>query len=135
MPYSDREQQKQYQREWMARRRSDWIASQGGKCVACDSTDRLEVDHVDPATKAMNPTKVWSLSRAKREAELAKCQVLCFDCHKAKSYPETPIKHGTCGGYQYRKCRCVLCRGWNAERNRRNRARQYEAAAPTRKAA
>lgn len=36
--------------------------------------------------------------------------------------------HGTAAGYQHRKCRCVECRAWNAQRSRnarcKNRARQ-----------
>lgn len=30
--------------------------------------------------------------------------------------------HGTAGGYQDRKCRCMQCRGWAAEAKRRRRA-------------
>jgi hypothetical protein len=43
----------------------------------------LELDHVDPALKVSH--RVWSWARERREAELAKCQVLCHDCHVAKT--------------------------------------------------
>lgn len=75
---------RQYQREWYARRRAEWFADKS--CVDCGSTDRLELDHVDPTQKVSH--RVWSWSAARREAELAKCVVRCSDHHKAKSATE-----------------------------------------------
>jgi hypothetical protein len=135
MPYSDKNEQKRYQREWLTRRGNDWIATQGGKCAACGSTDRLEIDHIDPAKKECNPTHLWSLNRETRDVELAKCQVLCHDCHAAKTYAPRPIVHGTCAGYQKHRCRCDLCRGWNRDRQCRQRARRYADSAPVTRAA
>lgn len=82
MPYADPEQQREYQRQWIAKRRAEWL-EQHGPCVVCGSWDNLEVDHIDPATKLTH--NVWSLGKAKREAELAKCQVLCREHHVEKS--------------------------------------------------
>jgi hypothetical protein len=44
------------------------------------------MDHVDPATKEHH--SIWSWRKDRREIELAKCQVLCFECHKQKSANE-----------------------------------------------
>jgi len=97
----------------MANRRQGWIALQGGICAECGSTDRLEVDHKDRATKLCNPSNIWSRNAAFRAAELAKCQVLCYGCHKEKTVLETPewmgaIEHGTNSKYS-KGCRCVSC--------------------------
>lgn len=113
----------EYQRAWIARRRSAWIESQGGACVMCGSTDALEVDHVDPSTKLCNPTKIWSRNAAFRLAELSKCQVLCHDCHLDKTFTDTDRAHGTSYRYQEAGCRCAECRGWNASRMRTQRRR------------
>jgi 5-methylcytosine-specific restriction endonuclease McrA len=84
VPYRDREQQRQFQREWVARRRAEWFADK--ECVRCGSTDRLELDHIDPSTKQHKKHhNVWSWSPARRDAEIAKCQVLCHECHVAKT--------------------------------------------------
>lgn len=77
MPMATRERQREYQRKWRADRRAAWLA--GKSCVDCDATNNLEIDHIDPRQKVHHC--VWSWSRARREAELAKCRVLCRPCH------------------------------------------------------
>jgi hypothetical protein len=47
MPYKDPEQQRQYQNDWIQRRRRDWLAEHG-PCADCETWDDLEVDHVNP---------------------------------------------------------------------------------------
>lgn len=59
----------------------------GGRCAACDSTADLEVDHVDPSTKTAALTELWSRP-ALFWAELEKCQLLCHECHAAKTAVE-----------------------------------------------
>lgn len=114
MPMRTKEEQRRYQREWLRRRRADWIDSQGGRCVKCGSPDDLEIDHVDRATKSYNVQQLWSRAKHIRDAELAKCQVLCYDCHKAKTLLEIPewkpkSPHGTHNRYA-NGCRCSDCR-------------------------
>jgi 5-methylcytosine-specific restriction endonuclease McrA len=124
MPMGTREEQREYQRLWIARRRQDWIDEQGGKCHSCGSTDRLEVDHIDPSEKSLNPTAVWSLAKTnpKRIAELAKCQVLCYDCHLSKTLASIPeVPHGTHTRYVKYKCRCSDCRAAHAVTNSKYR--------------
>lgn len=69
-------------------RRAAWIA-ENGPCQGCGSDQDLEVDHIDPATKAVEAWKIWQHTEAKRVAELAKCQVLCNPCHILKSTAES----------------------------------------------
>lgn len=86
MGYKDKEQQREYQRQWIANRRTRFFA--GKFCARCGSTNRLELDHKDPAQKVDH--KVWSWSEARRNVEVAKCQILCNTCHKIKSGMEYP---------------------------------------------
>lgn len=75
----------QYRAETRKARRGEWIAKQGGVCVTCGSTDRLEIDHRNPAEKSCEVEQIWFRTAEARAVELAKCQVLCRDCHLAKS--------------------------------------------------
>lgn len=84
MPYKDRETQRAYQREWRAQRRAEYFKDKC--CVLCYSTDRLELDHIDPEHKISH--RIWSWSSQRREEELLKCRVLCFQCHLIKSKTE-----------------------------------------------
>lgn len=83
MGYKDKEKQREYQRQWMAKRRQEWI-DENGPC-ACGSFNKLEVDHIDPKLKTMEVRSIWSCRKEIRELELAKCQVLCYDCHLEKT--------------------------------------------------
>ena len=105
--YKDPEKKREYQRKWMVARRQKWVEDHG-PCAVCGSADRLEVDHKDPRQKVTH--RVWSWRKDKQAEELAKCQVLCFECHKNKSNKAAavPIAHGTSVGYN-RKCRCRPC--------------------------
>lgn len=89
------------------------IEKLGGKCVICGATTDLQIDHIYRADKNFAVSQWWSSSRAKMDAELAKCQLLCRDCHKAKTLWEVGQKaaittHGTLSAYRY--CKCRICR-------------------------
>lgn len=84
MPYVDPEDKRRYAREWRAKRRAAYFVDK--ICAACGSVDQLQLDHIDPATKIHH--SIWSWSAERREAELAKCQVLCKPCHDEKSAGE-----------------------------------------------
>lgn len=102
---------REYQLNWVKKRRTDWIESQGGKCIRCSSVDQLQVDHIDPSLKTMNPASIWSRREEVRDKELANCQVLCSPCHKEKSKAERatlPYWHGVRQMYDD-GCRCKVC--------------------------
>jgi 5-methylcytosine-specific restriction endonuclease McrA len=108
-----------YQRAWMARRRDGWIR-ENGPCAWCGSEEQLEVDHIDPGTKLIQPRDIWSRRADVRAGELAKCQVLCRQCHIEKSAAEKAYvsPHGLRARYARKdenKCRCEECRQANAE--------------------
>ena len=82
MPYKNKEEQRRYQREWIARRRSEWLSDKA--CLDCGATSDLEIDHLDPSSKVSH--RIWSWETRRREAELAKCVVRCRGCHLRKSH-------------------------------------------------
>lgn len=115
MPYHAREVQRAYQREWMRRRRAEYLADK--RCSFCNAASNLETHHFDPAIKVSHA--IWSWTAARREAELAKCIVVCHDCHVERHREERPthckrghelteantyVKPGT-GRRECRKCR------------------------------
>lgn len=122
MPCATREEQREYQRKWIARRRSAWLSA-NGPCVKCGSTEHLEVDHIDPETKVNH--NVWSWKEERRLGELAKCQILCYDCHKNKTREQFtyPLIHGTALAYGKKGCRCRVCKDGHAEARRVYRAK------------
>jgi len=105
MGYTDPEKQREFQRLARARNRVAWFV--GKVCARCGRSERLQLDHKDPAQKVDH--KVWSWSPERREAELAKCQPLCENCHKAKTRGEQLAPCGTRSAYD-RGCRCEPCR-------------------------
>ena len=58
-------------------------------CVVCGESDIrvLEFDHLDPAKKSFTVSQAVKLDRKWTEVlqEIAKCQVLCANCHKRKT--------------------------------------------------
>ena len=121
MPYKDPEKQRAYQRESVARARSEWI-SVNGPCP-CGSWENLQVDHIDPTLKISH--NVWSWAPLRRAEELAKCQVLCKKHHKEKTLSQMKrTTHGKKRMYEL-GCRCEKCRETksieNAKRVRKHR--------------
>lgn len=123
MPCRTREEQRAYQRAWLARRRKAWLEA-NGPCARCGSRENLEVDHIDRTQKVSH--HIWSWSAVRRDAELAKCQVLCQSCHIQKgrevgdqgSRRSVPKRHGSHRMYVYERCRCDPCRAWKRESNK-----------------
>jgi 5-methylcytosine-specific restriction endonuclease McrA len=123
MGYKNPDQQREYNRLWVAKRRADWLA-ENGPCKNCGSWESLEVDHIDRTQKISH--SVWSWSEARRLAELAKCQVLCHDCHLEKGREAGDLgagprvrttRHGSQRMYTFQKCRCDECRAWKQRDN------------------
>lgn len=110
MGYQNREKQREYQRRWMAERRAAYFAD---KCCAwCGATDELHLHHVDPSKKTSH--NIWGWSEARRLEEIAKCIVLCCDCHQRAHAEarrvESELRY-PCGTIQafWRGCKCRPC--------------------------
>jgi 5-methylcytosine-specific restriction endonuclease McrA len=101
----------------------------GGCCVKCGSTERLEFDHIDPATKSFELSRFWICTWEHLLPELKKCQLLCKSCHRLKTITEDGKlgmlgghnkvlnpKHGTAVMYALpHRCRCEDCRAWKRD--------------------
>lgn len=123
MPFKDRARQRAYQREWWARRRAEFFRDKA--CALCGATDDLVLHHRDPAQKVSH--RIWSWARERLQAELAKCDVLCDDCHREHHAVETRLPCGTARAYR-RGCRCANCRAAQTARARDYRQRKQLAA-------
>jgi hypothetical protein len=90
------------------RRRAMAIALLGGKCVECGTTENLELDHIDPASKTFNVGS-RTVSEARYLEELKLCQLLCTHHHKIKTATGNSVEHG--GGLSGKKnCKCDPCK-------------------------
>lgn len=122
MGYKDPLLKQQYQRIWIRKRREAFF--KGKVCVNCGCSKKLELDHIDPAKKITHV--IWSWSKERQAAEIAKCQILCHKCHvnKTKNDMGWYLRHGTLNGYVSYKCRCSECRRANRDRSRILRAKK-----------
>lgn len=74
-------------------RRAEAVRLLGGACIKCGTTERLEFDHIDPASKEFTiGGSAWNTSKARFLAEVAKCQLLCATHHAEKSITDRGFK-------------------------------------------
>ena len=109
-----------YMQRRYRKRRAQVILKLGGCCAVCGTTEDLEIDHIDRATKTYNVAHIFSANEEKFWAEISKCQLLCEKCHKEKTNRENielglkkDHEHGTINMYITDKCRCDLCKAAN----------------------
>ena len=64
----------------------------GGRCIRCGYNEcfyALEFDHVDPSTKEYEMSNmIYGRNWALVGVELDKCQLLCANCHRIKTFLE-----------------------------------------------
>lgn len=87
----------------------------GGQCQTCNSTERLEFDHRDRLTKnfvlsGRHLDKSWTTILL----ELAKCDLLCHDCHLKRTVQQISVGHGE-GASGKKNCSCTPCKTRKAE--------------------
>lgn len=103
-----------------ARRRRELIELLGGVCShpGCETTEDLQFDHVEPGSRTfLLSGKGLDRSWSAILIEVAKCQLLCWPHHWAKTVAngETrTVEHG--GGVSGKKnCKCVPCKARKSE--------------------
>jgi hypothetical protein len=94
MPYKSKDQQREYQRNWIAAKRADFFANK--VCVDCEGIDQLELDHRDPKEKVSH--RIWSWSMIRIAEETAKCVVRCHKCHVLKTTDNKERARGEASG-------------------------------------
>jgi len=86
-PMTDREI-----RDKIKNRNQKWVADylKTHPCVKCGEANilRLEFDHIDRADKEHTIGRIMNRGLDKLKAEVAKCQVLCANCHAEKTHRE-----------------------------------------------
>jgi len=99
MPFS-REQRRQYMNRRRRAYRTELTQRLGGCCVQCGGEEELHFDHRDPRTrehKIADMVSTLTTGEAMKD-ELAKCQLLCRECHTRKSSREGAFrKNRLCG--------------------------------------
>ena len=83
------ERQRRHKAAVHARRRAMAMEALGGRCAhpGCVKTDRLHIDHIDPAAKAFAISSHAPTDEAFLR-ELEKCQLLCAEHHREKTGAE-----------------------------------------------
>ena len=67
---------------------------QAGFCVSCNlqinesNHTEFHWDHIDPSTKQFDVSRMGLHSISAIDREIAKCQLLCFDCHVDRTNTE-----------------------------------------------
>ena len=114
-----------YMRRRYHDRRARVVAHLGSCCTVCGTTEDLEIDHVDPASKTYDTERMLILSERKMWEEVAKCQLLCGKHHGEKTMrekghrPPGEYGHGTHAMYRY--CKCDECRAFMSAYNKERR--------------
>jgi hypothetical protein len=130
--HTEESRQKQKERYYVSKQ--EVIAQLGGKCAICGSTEKLEIDHINPEDKSFDVTTQVSHNKGLVAEEIKKCQLLCHPCHLEKTIRERGQKiargiHGSLSSYRYCKCpfctevHSKYCLEWKA-RAKRNRKRR-----------
>jgi hypothetical protein len=75
-----------------ARKRRDDLAislKSGKPCVDCSGIFHfaaMDFDHIDPNTKTLHGHSLLSFSKAKVAEEIKKCELVCANCHRIRTY-------------------------------------------------
>lgn len=84
MGYSDPQRQRDYLRQWAARRRASWMA--GRVCAVCGGERNLSAHHATVSTKS-----IWTRRAEYRAPILAEAVVLCRRCRMKPGVLESSL--------------------------------------------
>lgn len=83
---NNKEEIMKYNREYVRNHKNLLKEKMGGKCVKCGAIENLQFDHINPLEKSFNISN--NIHRKDLDEELAKCQLLCPECHLDKTKNE-----------------------------------------------
>lgn len=109
--FMNNEYMKTYMLARYVERRAKAVALLGGECRKCGSTQKLHFHHKNPKHKEFTVAAGSSFSDERWNKEIAKCELLCENCHTSEHRPQhecgTPHKY-------WQGCRCQPCKTVNA---------------------
>ena len=91
--YSDNRKRRQYLANKRNQdRKKELILRFGGICFDCKNIYPqcvYQFHHLDPSQKDFNPSAALTMRKDRMEKELAKCVMLCANCHLIRHYGRT----------------------------------------------
>ncbi len=87
--YCKRVSGKGYQERYTARKKELYLAYKDKPCVDCGNqcpSGVMDLHHRDPSTKEFNPSQYMTVGYDRLKQELDKCDVLCSNCHRVRTY-------------------------------------------------
>lgn len=88
MPYRDKVQQREYQKHWTRERARELDALKDVPCFDCGVRYPpyvMDFDHRNPEEKFSGLNLMKTYSRTKVLEEIAKCDVVCANCHRERT--------------------------------------------------
>lgn len=97
-----REATKKHRREKLQKVKLHLQGLLGGKCQRCGNDDSrvLDFDHVDPMTKELLISQSYNKPLSQLEAEIAKCRLLCANCHRIATWESGGFDSWKLRGYR-----------------------------------
>lgn len=89
MPYKDPKKHLKFQREWRAKRRAKLAEIKNVPCVDCGGKFPhyvMDFDHGDEEKLFKIASDLNNVSWDEILAEIAKCDIICSNCHRIRSY-------------------------------------------------
>jgi len=78
---NNREHYNQRNREKREKRKTLIFEALGNQCCRCGSTDRMEIDHINPSLK-ISRQSILSIGIEKAMGEIDNLRLLCYQCHR-----------------------------------------------------
>jgi hypothetical protein len=92
MPYADKEKQREFDRIWKQKRTIRLRELKMAPCVDCGIQYPpyiMEWDHLPGKTKFLEVSKMQQYKFERVLEEIAKCDLVCSNCHRSRTYFRT----------------------------------------------
>ncbi len=102
-------------------RRAEALASMGGRCARCGSTEDLHIVKRPDVTEKFTVSNVWSRTAEIRNHLYSLCEALCGEHAKAQMWNKGHLKHGAYWAAYKKKCSCEICEVYRKENSAKRR--------------